>query len=349
MTAAAQGRLKFGIQVCDQHPSSDDPISRMNELIEQVRCARDIGFDTIVAAQHYLSEPMQMLQPIPVLARLAAETGDMRLATCILLLPLLNPVDIAEQLTTLDIITGGRLSIGVGLGYRDVEFDAFGVPKDERVTRLVNHLDVLTQLLDGKSVSFDSSYCKLDDVALSIRPVQKPHPPIWLGANSDSAVRRTARIADTWVLNPHNRLDTLERQVKEVYLPALAEYGKPAPAELPLRREIYVAEDLQSALRRAGPWLFPKYQTYAAWGQESAMPEGDDFSGSFHELLEDRFILGSPEECIAEIDRYRDALGITEILVRVQWPGMPQAEAMRNLEMIGKTLIPHYRKVASGV
>lgn len=339
----SNARLKFGIQVCDQHPADDDPVQRMDDLLEQVRLARELGFDTIVAAQHYLSQPLQMLQPIPLLGRLAAETGDMRLATCILLLPLLNPVDVAEQLATLDVITHGRLSIGVGLGYRDAEFDAFGVPREERVHRLVTHLEILTRLLDGESVTFKSPYCQLDDVSLAMLAVQRPHPPIWLGANSDPAVRRAARLADAWVLNPHSRLDTLERQVREVYRPALAEAGKPLPTELPMRRELYVANDRRTALRESAPWLFPKFQTYIAWGQETALPEGDDFSGEFEELLRDRFILGSPEECIAEIDRYRAALGITEIIVRVQWPGMPQEQALRNLEMIGRTLVPHYR------
>jgi alkanesulfonate monooxygenase SsuD/methylene tetrahydromethanopterin reductase-like flavin-dependent oxidoreductase (luciferase family) len=337
-------RLKFGIQVCDQHPQSDDAIARFDELIEQVRLARDLGFDTIVAAQHYLSQPHQMLQPIPLLARLGAETGDMRLATCILLLPLLNPVGIAEDLATLDIITHGRLAIGVGLGYRDEEFDAFGVVKGERVRRLEDNLDLVRRLLDGESVSFESSYCRLNEQSLALRPVQRPHPDIWLGANSDAAVRRTARMADTWVLNPHARLDTLERQINEVYKPALAEFGKSFPSELPMRRELYVGTDRNAALREAGPWLFPKYQTYTAWGQENALPEGDDFHGEFQELLQDRFILGSPGECIEEIERYREALGITELLVRIQWPGMPQLQAMKNLEMVGKTLVEHYSK-----
>jgi alkanesulfonate monooxygenase SsuD/methylene tetrahydromethanopterin reductase-like flavin-dependent oxidoreductase (luciferase family) len=337
-------RLKFGIQVCDQHPQSDDAVARFDELIEQIRFAKDLGFDTIVAAQHYLSQPHQMLQPIPLLGRLAAETGDMRLATCILLLPLLNPVDIAEQLATLDIITHGRLAIGVGLGYRDEEFDAFGVPRGERVRRLEDNLDLMRRLLDGESVTFESSYCKLNEQSLALRPVQRPHPDIWLGANSDSAVRRTARMADTWVLNPHARLDTLQRQIDEVYRPALQEFGKSFPKELPMRRELYVGVDRNAALREAGPWLFPKYQTYAAWGQDSALPAGDDFSGEFEELLEDRFILGSPDECIEEIERYREALGITELLVRIQWPGMPQLQAMKNLEMVGKTLVEHYSK-----
>ncbi|MFN0073134.1 MAG: LLM class flavin-dependent oxidoreductase [Chloroflexota bacterium] len=344
MANGSHKRLKFGIQVCDQHPTSDDPIARFDELIEQVRLARELGFDTIVAAQHYLSHPHQMLQPIPLLARLAAETGEMRLATCILLLPLLNPVDIAEQLATLDIISHGRLAIGVGLGYRDEEFDAFGVPRGERVKRLEENLDVLRRLLDGESVTFESSYCHLSDASLALRPVQRPHPDIWLGANSDKAVRRTARLADTWVINPHSRLDTLARQVQEVYRPALEELGKPFPTELPIRREVYVGVDKATALREAGPWLFPKYQTYQAWGQDEVLPEGDDFSGEFEELLKDRFILGSPEECIAEIGRYREVLGVTEILVRIQWPGMPQLQAMKNIEMIGRTLVEHHSK-----
>ena len=327
-----------------QHPATDDGVARFDDLLEQVRLARDLGFDTILAPQHYLSQPHQMLQPIPLLARLAAESGEMRLATCILLLPLLNPVDVAEQLATLDIITHGRLAIGVGLGYRDEEFDAFGVPRGERVKRLETNLELVRRLLDGETVTFESSYCRLNGQSLALRPVQRPHPPIWMGANSDAAVQRIARMADTWVINPHARLDTLIRQIHEVYFPALEEYGKASPVELPLMRELYVGVDRNAALREAGPWLFPKYQTYSAWGQDSAMPEGDDFSGEFEELLQDRFILGAPAQCIEEIERYREALGITELLVRIQWPGMPQLQAMKNLELVGKTLVEHYGK-----
>jgi alkanesulfonate monooxygenase SsuD/methylene tetrahydromethanopterin reductase-like flavin-dependent oxidoreductase (luciferase family) len=336
-------RLKFGVLVMAQHRSSDDGVARFDGLIEQVRLARDLGFDTILAPQHYVSQPHQMLQPIPLLARLAAESGDMRLATCVLLLPLLNPVDIAEQLATLD-ITHGRLAIGVGLGYRDEEFDAFGMSRSERVNRLETNLDIMRRLLDGETVTFESSYCRLDKRALALRPVQRPHPDIWMGANSDAAVRRTARMADTWVINPHARLDTLVRQISQVYRPALNEFGKAFPVELPLMRELYVGVNRNVALREAGPWLFPKYQTYTAWGQANAMPEGDDFSGELEELLRDRFILGSPEECIEEVERYREQLGITELVVRIQWPGMPQLQAMRNLEIVGKTLVEHYSK-----
>lgn len=336
--------VKFGIQLCDQHPVQDDMVIRFEELLEQVRLARDLNFDTIVAGQHYLSDPLQMLQSVPVLARLAAETGEMRLGTCILLLGLANPVDIAEQVATLDVITGGRSIMGAALGYRDVEFDAFGVPRGQRVQRFESNLEVVQALLAGERVSLDTPYSKLEDVAMSLRPAQRPHPPLWIGANSDKALRRAARLGDTWVINPHARLDTLTRQMNEVYRPAREEFGKPFPDEVPMRREIFVAEDRATAIREAAPWLLPKYRVYAEWGQDKALPEGDDFQEEAEELMADRFILGSAEDCIREIDRYRDALGATEFVVRVQWPGMPNELAMDNIRRIGETLIPHYQR-----
>ena len=336
--------VKFGIQLCDQHPAEDDMVVRFQELLEQVRLARSLDFDTIVAGQHYLSDPLQMLQSVPVLARLAAETGEMRLGTCILLLGLANPVDIAEQVATLDVITGGRSIMGAALGYRDVEFDAFGVARGERVRRFESNLAVVRALLAGERVSLDTPYSKLDEVIMSLRPAQRPGPPLWIGANSDKALRRAARLGDTWVINPHARLDTLTRQMDEVYRPAREEFGKPFPAELPMRREIFVAEDRATAIRDAAPWLLPKYRMYADWGQDKALPDGDDFRAEAEELFTDRFIIGSPEDCIREIDRYREVLGATEFIVRVQWPGMPNERAMDNIRRLGETLIPHYAR-----
>jgi alkanesulfonate monooxygenase SsuD/methylene tetrahydromethanopterin reductase-like flavin-dependent oxidoreductase (luciferase family) len=127
--------MKFGLSVPVQHPRGEPSVERIRELLEQVKLARDLGFDSISASQHYLAAPFQYFQPIPLLARIAAESGAMTLITNILLLPLYNPVDLAEQLATLDIICDGRLVCGVGLGYRDVEYTVFGVEWAMRVGR----------------------------------------------------------------------------------------------------------------------------------------------------------------------------------------------------------------------
>ncbi len=339
--------VTFGIQLCDQHPASDDMHVRFLELAEQVRTAHALGYRTIVAGQHFLAEPIQMLQTIPVLARLAAEGPGMRFGTCVLLLSNLNPVAVAEDIATLDIITGGRTFLGVALGYRDVEFDAFGVERHERIRRLEINLETVIALLEGREVDLDEPWCRLDAQRMTLRPVQTPRPPIWIGANADKALRRAARMGDTWVINPHARLDTLTRQMHDVYLPALREFDRPTPSELPIRREIFVGEDRADAFRRAAPWLMPKYATYTSWGQDKALPSDDDFPAEAEALVEDRFILGSPEECIREIDRYREQLGATEFIVRVQWNGMPQELAMENLRRLGETIIPHYQRPGS--
>ncbi len=127
--------MKFGLSVPVQHRSHEPSAERMRELLEQVKLARDLGFDSISASQHYLAAPFQYFQPNPLLARIAAESGEMTLITNILLLPLYNPVDLAEQLATLDIICDGRLVCGVGLGYRDLEYTVFGVERASRVSR----------------------------------------------------------------------------------------------------------------------------------------------------------------------------------------------------------------------
>ena len=146
------------------------------------------------------------------------------------------------------------------------------------------------------------SHFELDHATCPVKPLQKPTPPIWIGANADVAIRRAARIGDCWYINPHNTLATIERQM-DLYKRALDEYGKPFPAEVPMRREVFVAPTRAEAIRLAQPYLEEKYKAYRAWGQDKVMPEGDDFDHEFDELLEDRFLLGSPAEVAEQMIR----------------------------------------------
>src|SRR3546814_10432116 len=120
----------------------------------------------------------------------------------------------------------------------------------------------------------------LQGASCPTKPVQKPHPPIWIGANADVAIRRAARLGDCWYVNPHNRIDTIVRQV-EVYRRALDALGKPFPDEFPCRREVFVAATHEEAMRLARPHLENKYEVYRSWGQDREMPQGDDLGGSF--------------------------------------------------------------------
>ena len=266
--------MQFGLQLNSQHPATENMRDRLQELLEQVRLAQAVGFHSIVAPQHYLPAPFQMLQPLPLLARIAAEAQQMRLIAGIMLLSLQNPIALAEDIGTLDAICNGQFTLGVALGYREPEFQAFGVAKADAVPRLLEVLSILKRLWTEEKVDHHGRFFTIPGVTLTTRPVQHPHPPIWMGADSDPAVRRAARLADTWYINPHAKLETLERQMA-LYRETLAERGKPFPREIPIRRELFVAKDRDTALRTCMPYLERKYQTYVSWGQSGALPQED--------------------------------------------------------------------------
>ncbi|MBI4242008.1 MAG: LLM class flavin-dependent oxidoreductase [Candidatus Rokubacteria bacterium] len=333
--------MNFGLALSVQHPPEDSQAARFRDHLEQVRLARSVGFDSVWASQHYLAAPFTYFQPIPTLARVAAEAEGMTLGTGCLLLPLHHPVEVAEQLATLDVICGGRFIFGAGLGYRDVENEAMGQHPKERVGRLVEALEIIERLWTGEPVSYAGTHFTLNQVRISMVPLQRPRPPIWLAANSDAGVRRAARLGDAWLMNPHATLATLERQLA-LFRQARAEAGKPPAREVPMTKECYVAPDAAGALAEARPLLEPKYRAYQRWEQDKALPAGESFALGFEELARDRFILGDPVKVREEISRYRERLGITTMTFRLQWPGMEQAKVLRSIRLLGEKVFPHF-------
>jgi alkanesulfonate monooxygenase SsuD/methylene tetrahydromethanopterin reductase-like flavin-dependent oxidoreductase (luciferase family) len=288
--------MQFGLMLRAQFPGGDDMPSRFQELLEQARLADALGFDSITKGMHYSSAPWQGLQQLPFLSRVMAEAPHLRLNFGLILLSLHKPLDVAEQIATVDVMSGGKVIFGVALGYRDVEFLAFGTTQKERVKRFEENLDAIRRLWTEDTVDMVGSHFTLLGASSSPRPLQKPHPPIWIGANADPAIRRAARLGDCWYVNPHNRIETIVRQV-EVYKRALDEYRKPFPTEFPARREVFVARSRSEAIRLCAPFLAAKYKAYHEWGQDRAMPQGDnDLGAGFDDLIRDRFLLGSPDE-----------------------------------------------------
>ncbi len=336
--------MQFGLMLRGQFEQGEDMHARFGELMEQVRVANELGFASITKGSHFSAYPLQDFQQLPFLSRAAAEAPNLRLNAGIVLLSLHKPLDIAEQLASIDVMSGGRVIFGAGLGYREVEFRAFGSTQKERVKRFEENLVAIKRLWTEEKVDMKASHFELMGASCPMKPIQKPHPPIWIGANSDPGIRRAARLGDCWYINPHNRLDTTERQV-EVYRRALDELGKPFPAELPMRREVFVAKSREEALRLCKPYLEIKYKTYHEWGQDKAMPEGDDDLGlDFDDLIRDRFLLGSPEEVAEQILFLGRKLGVNHLIMSVQWPGMPQSLVLDTLGMLAEEVFPKVRQ-----
>lgn len=267
----AKKSFQFGILLRGQHPADADISEGFRDLVDIARAADRLGFDSLTKSSHYSTAPYQAFQQFPLLARLSAEAPNMRLNAGIVLLSLHKPIDIAEQLATIDIMCGGKLIFGAALGYRDVEFKAFGTSAKERGKRFEENLVAVKRLWTEDVVDMVGSHFELDGATCMPKPLQKPHPPIWIGANADVAIKRAARMGDCWYIPPHNAIETIVRQI-DVYKAALDEAGKPFPAELPMRREVFVASSRPRPSASADPISAPSTSRTTSGGRASRCP-----------------------------------------------------------------------------
>jgi alkanesulfonate monooxygenase SsuD/methylene tetrahydromethanopterin reductase-like flavin-dependent oxidoreductase (luciferase family) len=334
-------KMKYGIGMRTQYAADADMGVGFEEQMEQARVADALGYDILMKSSHLAGYPLQEFQQLPFLARVMSEAPNMRLVTGVTLLSLHKPLDMAEQLASIDVMSGGRLVFGCGLGYREVEFKGFGTTQRERVQRFEENLTAIKRLWTEDEVTMMGSHFELDKTRLSLKPKQKPTPPVWIGANADAAIKRAAKMADAWFINPHQRMDTIEKQI-EIYKRALDAEGKPFPDEVPATREVFVANSRDEAIR-----LEAKYKIYHQWGQDKAMPEGDnDLDLAYEELLEDRFILGSPDEVAERVIEHGKRLGVTSLVLNFHWVGMPQSLVLENMTRFMEDVAP---KVEQGL
>jgi alkanesulfonate monooxygenase SsuD/methylene tetrahydromethanopterin reductase-like flavin-dependent oxidoreductase (luciferase family) len=324
--------MKFGLIVAGQYLRDGSAVARAQDMLEQVRLARQLGFDSVWMVHHYLIE-FQAFQPVPMLARLAAEAGDMEIGTAIYVLPLQHPVEVAENFATLDALSGGRLVFGVAQGYRAEEFEAMGVPRRERAARFDEGLRLIERLWTEDGVDFDGRFYRVRKATLAMRPVRQPRPPIWIGATAEAGIERAAGLGDAWMIGPGIEMPRLAPQLDR-YRGALRRLGRAVEREYPIFREVLVCPTEAQAQEAARRWLRTKYEAYFQWGYVQT---------TFDEVVRDAFVVGDPAGCARQVRRYRDELGMTHLLARVQWPGVPQDVALRGIRLLGEQVIPAVR------
>ncbi|MEJ0019429.1 MAG: LLM class flavin-dependent oxidoreductase [Acetobacteraceae bacterium] len=318
--------MKVGLFLNTQFQPGENVAAHLPDLVAQTRAARDAGFKSLWFPHHYLTGPLQMLQIVPMMAYLAQHAEGMQIGPNILILPLLNPVAVAEESATLDVLTGGNYVLGVGLGYREGEFAAFGMSLKERVPRLEESIALMRRLWTGERVTHKGRFYEVNDMAIGLKPVREGGPPIWFAGTADPAIRRAARLGDAWMIVPSTPLDELTAQMR-VYREAL---GGRVPDCFPMVRECYVGASQKTAVEECRAALQYKYDAYASWG----LP--DRQSPAFEELARDRFIIGDAVFVKEEIARYREALGVDHFMMRCHWPGMEFAKTLASIRRLGE-------------
>jgi alkanesulfonate monooxygenase SsuD/methylene tetrahydromethanopterin reductase-like flavin-dependent oxidoreductase (luciferase family) len=334
--------MKVGIFLGTQHQAGTDMRKAFEGHVEQVRAIRDCGYDAVWLPQHYLTHPDEFFQLTPMLARLAAESGDMAIGPNIMVLPLHNIIDVAEQYATLDIISNGKLILGAALGYRDEEYDAFGIDRKTRAGRFDEQIDALKLLWETDNATFKGKHVQFENVSIRPKPLQKPRPPIWLGAAADPAIRRAAIKGDNWIATSVTTTSALKPQV-DLFHKTRAEAGLPKLPGVAKCIELFVAPTRAEAMSVGGPYIADKYRAYFSWGMGKNVPGVSGEGLDIAELAKDRFAIGSPDDCIRECISQRDACGVSDLLVRMNFPGMPLDVSLKTFRLFAKEVLPHIR------
>ncbi|MGH7392211.1 MAG: LLM class flavin-dependent oxidoreductase [Candidatus Rokuibacteriota bacterium] len=308
------------------------------ETIRECERAEAAGFDSVWLGEHHAST---VLYPTPLvgLAAIAARTRRLRLGTAVLLLPLHHPLAVAEEAAMVDVISGGRLVLGVGAGYAPEEFAAFGVSLAERGSRLDEAVPLIQRLWSGDRVTHQGRHYRVTNAAVTPRPVQRPGPPIWFGGWVEAAIRRAARLGEAWLGGPSARLDEVAACVR-VYREARTAAGRDADAgEVALMRYVFVAESGQRAHDIAGRSFMRSFEDmYFRWPHPVVKRPAGDLT--IERLAEDRIIVGDPASCVRQIERFRKELGLAHLVCRISAPGIPRDAAAASLGLFTREVLP---------
>ncbi|MDG6106244.1 LLM class flavin-dependent oxidoreductase [Dactylosporangium aurantiacum] len=302
----------------------------IDDVLAQAAVAEAAGFHAVYLGHHYLARSA-FVQPVPLAGYLAQATSRVRIGFGVLLAPLLNPIALAEELATLDVLSRGRLTVGLGAGYRKRETAAFGVAWEDRLRRLTDYVPLLRALWSGATVDAHGSWGEVPGASLALRPVQPGGPPLWIGAFAEPAVRRAARLDTPWLIGPKGDDAELARLLG-VYRDVLAEHGHSPEREYPMSREACIGDSYAGAAAAVRPHLRRQYAGYKSWDDAQAI--------DVDRYLAEDCLVGSADEIVAKLRRWETELGITEVSLRHQFVGAGQDEAMEQLARFGAEIIP---------
>jgi len=335
-----------------RQPDASDPFQ---DTFELARMAEEEGFDTATIGHHHFM-PGNQSDPLTFMAAVAARTATLRVGTGIFLLPAHNPVRVAEQVATIDQISGGRISLGVGVGWWPLEYAVQGSNFRERGARMEEALRILQHVWTTEGRGWEGEFWKFPDLTVHPRPVQTPHPPLWVAGVADAAVERAARLGDAWLCGPVQSL-AKAKSCLEVYRNARPTYR--GPADWILRRFAWIGTDRERIRRE----ILPRYidGLLVHW-RESAeddiekelfarLDAGESISPE--EIAADRLLWGTPEDVISQIERYRRETGCEHVHAAFG-AGMPARddeystlgefeEQAQMIRLFGREVIPAFR------
>ena len=312
------------------------------EALAEVVRAEELGFDSVWMEEHHGVKDHYWPSPLTILAGFATRTSRLLLGTDILVFPFYHPVRLAEDVALLDVISGGRFIFGTAIGYRPDEFALYDTPLEKRGARFEEGLRLLKTLWTQDNVTFAGRYYRTENVCIEPKPLTRPYPPIWIGGWGKLTLKRAATLGDNWIPGPTADLARLlDGKARFLAHRAAASCTEPV-TEWPLTRDVIIADTDAEARALAERHIMVSYRHEYAGGWRHPFIDRS-VATDLDSLKRDRFIIGGPEQCREQIGRFVEQYGMTHLICRLFFPGLPHTRIMRALELLAQEVLPAFR------
>jgi alkanesulfonate monooxygenase SsuD/methylene tetrahydromethanopterin reductase-like flavin-dependent oxidoreductase (luciferase family) len=339
--------VRFGLLFRAQDPPDARNLTRRwSEILETGKLAEEVGFDGLFLPEHHMMEDGYTPAPLIGLGALASVTSRVELGTTVLLLPFYNPVQVAEHAAMVDVISGGRLRLGVGLANYPPEFALFGLDVKDMIPLFEESISIIKRLWAGEDLDYASEH-------FTVKGKVRPLPigaELWMGAMSFPGVRRAARTPARWLTDPLHNIHVI-REWADAYRAEGEKQGTSDELSVLLLRDGWVADDLETVERdwwpaiRAEHWFnFSQLPRWVADREPTlqGVEKEDDFTFAAHHV--ERFVVGDPARCVETIRRFEEEVGNDYLIMSFRVAAGPDHDKeMACVERFGKEVIAAYR------
>jgi alkanesulfonate monooxygenase SsuD/methylene tetrahydromethanopterin reductase-like flavin-dependent oxidoreductase (luciferase family) len=334
--------MKFGTHILPTHmPETDGTLSDYYRcMFEQIVEVEKLGFHQAWVTEHHFGGYGGTLpHPPTFIAAAAQRTSRIRLGVAVAVLPLHDPLKLAEAYAMADVISDGRLDFGIGKGSEPVEYRKFGARQEEATARFSESAEIIRQAWSDEPVNFRGEFYRFENINILPKPIQRPHPSIWVGATrSEATFRWAGEMGYDLMTVPfvHPTTEALHELVK-IYRRSLADAGHDfVRREVLGKFHIYVSDSFERGLREAAPFMKNYSDLHHAADPERKLSERDigaDMARGF-------IVVGDPERCSDTIRRWHEEGGITTFSGTFQFGGMPQELALKNIRLFAERVMP---------
>jgi alkanesulfonate monooxygenase SsuD/methylene tetrahydromethanopterin reductase-like flavin-dependent oxidoreductase (luciferase family) len=302
------------------------------ESLDQIAWAEELGYRSVWLTEHHFVEDGYTPSPLVIAGSIAARTTEMVMSTSLMLLPLHDPIRLAEDAATLSILSGGRFHLGLGIGYRQLEFDTFGRKVSHRPSLMEEGCEVIRRAWSGESLEMDGKRFRYPDV--TVYPVPEHRPMLLIGAMGGPAIDRAARLGDGFL--------STQNAHQEPYLEALAAIGKdPAQASIHAGQWAIIDDDPEATWARIGDHALYQLNEYIGWGAFGPPDQVPRFPDRDAIVAGGGFTLWDGPTAVKEIVALlRERPQIKDIYFWAQLPGEPVESGSRRMEYFMREVAP---------